>query len=114
MDSPNVTLAGGDAILVFMTASSREEAEAIARCLVGDRLAACVNILPGVRSIFRWEDKLSEEDEIFLVAKSTRGRFQGLVQKVHELHSYQVPEIIAIPVVEGAANYLRWISEMTS
>jgi periplasmic divalent cation tolerance protein len=104
---------GGDAIVVLITASSREEADRIARQLVEDRLAACVNIMPQVRSLFVWEQKLSQEEEVLLVVKSRRARFQQLAAAVKRLHSYSVPEIIALPVVMGSADYLRWVSEST-
>ena len=104
---------GGDAIVVLITASSREEADRIARRLVEDRLAACVNIMPQMRSLFVWEHKLSQEEEVLLVVKSRRARFQQLAAAVKRLHSYSVPEIIALPVVMGSADYLRWVSEST-
>ena len=112
-DSVSVT-EGGDAIVVLITAASREEADRIARRLVEDRLAACVTIMPQVRSIFTWEQKLSQEDEVLLLVKSRRTRFAQLAEAVKQLHSYSVPEIIALPVVMGAADYLRWVSESTS
>jgi len=109
-DSINVT-EGGDAIVVLITVASREEADRIARRLVDDRLAACVTIVPQVRSLFMWEQKLSQEDEVLLLVKSRRARFAQLAAAVKRLHSYSVPEIIALPVVMGSADYLRWVSE---
>jgi periplasmic divalent cation tolerance protein len=105
---------GGEALLVLITTASLEEAEKIARKLVEERLAACVNIVPQVRSFFRWENTLSEEEEILLIAKTRRSRFGGLVLAVKALHSYRVPEIIALPIVEGSATYLQWIDESTA
>jgi periplasmic divalent cation tolerance protein len=104
---------GGEAILVLITAASQEEADKIARSLVAERLAACVNILPEVRSLFSWENKLSEEKEALLVVKSRRPLFRQMVRRVKALHSYTVPEIIAIPIVEGSVSYLQWIQEVT-
>ena len=104
---------GGEAILVLITVSSPQEADKIARSLVAERLAACVNILPEVRSLFSWENKLSEEKEALLVVKSRRSLFRQVVLRVKELHSYTVPEIIAIPIVEGSVSYLQWIHEVT-
>jgi periplasmic divalent cation tolerance protein len=104
---------GGEAILVLITASSQEEADKIARSLVAERLAACVNIIPEVRSLFSWENKLCEEKETLLVVKSRRLLFRQVVLRVKALHSYTVPEIIAIPIVEGSAPYLQWIGEVT-
>ncbi len=105
---------GGEALLVLITSASREEAENIARKLVEGRLAACVNIVPQVRSLFWWENKLSEEEEVLLIVKTRRSKFGALVLQVKALHSYQVPEIIALPIVEGSANYLQWITDSTS
>ena len=112
-DSVNVT-EGGDVIVVLITLASREEADRIARRLVEDRLAACVTIVPQVRSIFMWEQKLSQEDEVLLMVKSRRALFAQLAEAVKRLHSYSVPEIIALPVVMGSADYIRWVSESTS
>src|SRR5438309_8197435 len=104
---------GEDALVVLITAASREEAERIARRLVEDRLAACVNIVPEVRSLFIWQGKFSQEDEVLLVVKSRRARFRELATAVRQLHSYSVPEIIAVPVLVGSSDYLRWVAEST-
>ena len=104
---------GGEAVVVLVTTATREEGETIARLLVEDRLVACVNVVPQVRSVFRWEGALSQEDETLLVIKSRRDRFPALVAAVKNLHSYRVPEIIALPIVEGSAEYLQWIDEAT-
>jgi periplasmic divalent cation tolerance protein len=104
---------GGEAILVLITTATREEADRIARELVGQRLAACVNIIPQVRSIFSWENKVSDEEEVLLTVKTRRSRFRQLAVSVKALHSYRVPEIIAVPILEGSANYLSWIDEVT-
>jgi len=106
--------AGGEAIVVLITVASREEAEKIGRRLVEDRLAACVNVIPQVRSLFTWEGTVSQEDEVLLVVKSRRARFRELASTVKQLHSYTVPEIIALPILEGAAEYLRWITDVTT
>jgi len=113
MDEGKV-IAGGEAIVVLIAVASRGEAEKIARRLVEDRLAACVNLVPQVRSFFTWEGKLSQEDEVLLVVKSRRARFRELADTVKALHSYSVPEIIAMPILEGAADYLRWITDATT
>ena len=98
-----------DKIVVFSTAASAAEAETIARRLVEERLAACVNVVTGVRSFYRWKGKIEDSPEWLLVIKSSRGRFEGLRAALEKLHSYEVPEAIALPVVEGAANYLNWL-----
>lgn len=104
---------GEDALVVLITVASREEAERIARRLVEDRLAACVNIVSQVRSFFIWQGKFSQEDELLLVVKSRRARFRELATAVAQLHSYSVPEIIALPILVGSSDYLRWVAEST-
>ena len=100
-------------VVVFVTTSSKEEGEKIGRYLVENRLAACANILPGVTSIFFWEGKICREEESLVVLKTKRELFQRLSEEVRKLHSYSVPEIIAIPLVEGASSYLEWIRKNT-
>jgi len=95
--------------VVLSTASSAAEAEAIARRLVEERLAACVNVVTGVRSFYRWKGKIEKSPEWLLVIKSSRGRFEELRAALEKLHSYDVPEVIALPVVEGTKNYLHWM-----
>jgi periplasmic divalent cation tolerance protein len=111
--SAEVVVEGGEAILVLITASSSQEAENIGRRLVEERLAACVNLIPQVRSLFFWEGKLSDEGEVLLVVKSRRPLFRQLVTRVQALHSYSVPEIIAVPILEGSMGYLNWVNEVT-
>lgn len=101
------------AIVVLVTAASKQEAARIGRALVKAELAACVNLLPGIRSIFRWEGKVSEEREVLLIVKSRSDLFGRLAAEVKRLHSYQVPEVIAIPIAHGAADYLAWIQKST-
>ncbi len=114
MDGARMTVTeGGDALVVLITAASRDEADRIAHRLIEDRLAACVNIVPQVRSLFVWEQKLSQEDEVLLVVKSRRARFQQLADTVKQLHSYRVPEIIALPILVGSSDYLRWVFDST-
>jgi periplasmic divalent cation tolerance protein len=98
-----------DKIVVFSTASSAEEAEKIARALVDQRLAACVNVVPGLRSYYRWRGKIEDSAEFLLIIKSTRKHFEALRTTLEKLHSYEVPEVIAMPVVAGARNYLNWM-----
>ncbi len=102
-----------DEIVVFVTASSEEEAVKIGRKLVEEGLAACANILPQVRSIFRWEGAVSDERESLMILKSRMGLFEDLVTRVKRLHSYSVPEIIALPIGQGSADYLKWIGDVT-
>ena len=100
-----------DAIIVFMTASNGEEAARLADMLVGAHLAACVQILPEMESVYRWQGKIERAPEILLLAKTTRSKFEELEREVRALHSYDTPEIIAVPVVAGSASYLEWLSK---
>jgi len=98
-----------EALVVMVTASSPEEAGRLAEVVVGERLAACVNIVPAIRSIYRWQDTVCDEEETLLVIKTTRGRFPELARRVQELHSYDVPEVVALPIEEGSTPYLDWL-----
>lgn len=95
--------------VVLITCGSREEAEKISKVLVEEKLAACVNILSGVKSYFWWEGKVDEADEHLLIIKTSVEKIERLIEKVKELHSYSVPEIISLPILEGNTEYLRWI-----
>lgn len=96
--------------VVLVTTASRAEAEAIATSLVQSQLAACVSLLP-IHSIYTWQGKLHQEQEWQLLIKTDLTQFQALATKIRELHSYEVPEIIALPLVAGSQPYLQWISE---
>ena len=96
-------------LVVLMTVGSQEEAERIARTLVAEMLVACVNVIPGVTSVYRWEGQVQSDQEWLLVAKSRRDVLDDLVRRVQTLHSYDVPEVIALPLVGGSDAYLRWI-----
>lgn len=98
-----------DKVVVFVTCGSAEEAERIARTLVEERLAACVNISSLLRSLYHWEGKVCDEAEVLLVIKTARDLFDRVRRTVERLHSYQVPEIICLPVIDGAPNYLNWL-----
>lgn len=104
---------GRRAIVVLVTAASERQAGRIGRALVESGLAACVNILPGIRSIFRWEGKLSQEREVLLIVKSRADLFGRLAAEVKRFHSYQVPEVIAFPITHGTADYLAWVWKST-
>jgi periplasmic divalent cation tolerance protein len=101
-------------IVVFVTAASEEEAARIGRSVVEAGLAACANVIPRVRSIFRWEGKVSEEQESLMLLKTRGTLFPELVTAIKKLHSYEVPEIIALPIGQGSADYLQWIRDVTS
>lgn len=100
-----------DSVVVLMTASSAEEAASISRALVDERLVACCNVIPAIRSIYRWEGKVCDEQEVMVIAKTRASVFDRLVVRVKELHSYDVPEIIALPIAAGSESYMKWIEE---
>ncbi|MGE5644376.1 MAG: divalent-cation tolerance protein CutA [Acidobacteriota bacterium] len=100
-----------DKIIVFSTCGSAEEAGRIARELVEKRVAACVNILTGIASVYRWKGAVEEAAEVLLVIKTTRELFPRLRDEIRALHSYEVPEIVAMPVVDGLDDYLAWIAD---
>ena len=100
-----------DAVVVLVTAPSADLAAAIARAVVEEKLAACGNVLPGVRSIYRWEGKVQDEPEALLILKTQRKRFAELRDRVLALHPYEVPEVIALPVEAGSDAYLDWIAQ---
>lgn len=102
-----------DALVVLVTAPTAEQAVELARALVDERLAACGNVLAGVRSVYRWEGSVHEDAEALLVLKTTRARFEALRERVIALHPYQVPEVLALPVEAGSADYLAWIAAET-
>ena len=98
-----------DAIVVFMTAANGEEATRLADMLVGSHLAACVQILPEMESVYRWQGKVERQAEVLLIAKTTLAKFDELEREVRALHSYDTPEIVAIPILTGSAPYLEWL-----
>ena len=100
-----------EALVVLITAGSQEEADCVAHALVSEMLAACVNVIPGVTSVYRWEGEVQRDQEWLLVAKSSCDVLDALVQRVQELHSYDVPEIIALTLTGGSEAYLRWIDQ---
>ncbi|MEW5767844.1 MAG: divalent-cation tolerance protein CutA [bacterium] len=100
-------------VVILVTVSSSEEAEKIAQSLVEGKLAACVNIIPGLTSIFLWEGKIDRAAEFLLVIKTREERMKEVIKTVKDLHSYRVPEIIALPIVSGSEDYLKWMDEST-
>ena len=101
-------------IVVLMTAANREEASRIAEMLVGVRLAACVQILPEMQSVYRWRGEVARESEVMLLAKTTLDKFDELDRAVREIHSYETPEIIALRVTAVSSPYLDWLQEELS
>jgi periplasmic divalent cation tolerance protein len=98
-----------DKIVVFSTCATPEEAARIARKLIEERLAACVNVTQAVRSFYRWKGSIEQADECLLVIKSSRDLFERLRIELEKAHTYEVPEIVAVAVVDGSPNYLNWI-----
>jgi len=102
-----------DEIVVFITTSNEDEAAKISRALVESRLAGCVNIIRNIRSIYSWQGKIEDEPEVLMIAKTRKPLLDAFTKKVKELHSYTIPEIIALPIVEGSEDYLKWLREVT-
>jgi periplasmic divalent cation tolerance protein len=100
-----------DPIVVLVTCGSEEEVLKIANALVEEHLAACVNLIAPIRSIYRWGGKIWDEKEWLLIIKTQKHRFEELEKKVTSLHSYSVPEIISLPITEGSSAYLNWVKE---
>jgi len=95
--------------LILTTSGSREEAQRIARALVERRLAACVNIVPQIESIYRWKENIEQADEWLLLIKTTTSAFEHVRDAIKELHSYQLPECICLDIEDGSAEYLKWL-----
>ena len=102
-----------DEIVVFITASNKDEAALIGKALVDEHLAACATLVPEVRSLFFWEGKTQDECETLLIVKSRLPLLETLSARVKSLHSYSVPKVIALPIVGGSADYLAWLNETT-
>ena len=98
-------------IVVLVTVPNKDVGIEIARSLINNKLAACVNVIDGLRSIYFWENRIEEDNEALLIIKSRRDRLDELVRHVRERHPYRVPEIIALPIIGGFSDYLRWIDE---
>lgn len=96
-------------IVVLITTSSGQEAETIGKALVESRLAACVNILPGVRSLFWWQGTIEHQEEVLMVVKSRSDLLPAMIEVVKRLHSYTVPEVVALPILAGSPDYLAWL-----
>jgi len=99
-----------DPIVVFITAASAEEAIRIAEVLVDSKLAACVQVLPEMHSIYLWKGEVERAREVLIIAKTTMAKFDGLQSQVRAIHSYETPEIIALPIVAGSEDYLKWLT----
>jgi periplasmic divalent cation tolerance protein len=100
-------------IVILVTARSELEAEKISQTLVEEKLAACVNIVRGIDSVFVWQGKMCRENEMLLIIKTRCDLFDSLLARVKSIHSYAVPEVIALPIIKGSEDYLRWMREST-
>ncbi|MBK1723553.1 divalent-cation tolerance protein CutA [Thiocystis violacea] len=102
-----------DPRLMLCTCPDRDTGLSLAKTLVEERLAACVNLVPGITSVYRWEGALQEDAEVLLLIKSTTARTAALIERLGQLHPYEVPEIIALPITEGSTAYLSWLDNCT-
>ena len=101
-------------LVVLVMTSSRREAGSIAKAVVKEKLAACVNMVPGVTSVFRWKGRVQISREVLLIMKTTVRRYSALEQRIRSLHSYQVPEILAVKIEKGAKQYIGWVQQETA
>ncbi len=104
---------GEQVLVVLVTAPKGDAAETLAKTLVDERLAACANLLPGVRSIFHWQGQLDQADETLVVLKTRAPLFGQLSARIQEIHEYDVPEVLALSVAQGSSSYLEWVREET-
>ena len=100
-------------VVIYITAGSMSEAKKIGHALVEEKLAACSNIISPINSIYNWQGKICDDKEALMILKTKKKLFKQIVKKVEELHSYDVPEIIAMPIIEGSSKYLSWVNEET-
>ena len=98
-----------DKIVLFSTCSGEKEGENLARLLVDSRLAACVSLIPGIRSFYRWKGEVESSEECLLLIKSSRENFEALRERLEAAHSYEVPELLALAVLEGSTKYMNWL-----
>lgn len=102
-----------EAVVILITASSIDEARKIGNTLMEERLIACVNIIPQVESIFYWQEKVCNEKEALMIIKTRKSLIADIIKKVKSIHSYSVPEIIALPIISGSEDYLKWVGDVT-
>ena len=100
--------------IIYSTIGSVEEARKIARILVEEKLVACVNIIPKIESIYRWQGNIEEDSECILLAKTTDKNVERTIQRIKEIHSYDVPDIVTIPITSGLKDYLNWVEDETA
>ena len=107
-------MSGTDVVTVFVTAPGRESALALARQVVEESLAACGSLIPNVTSVFRWDEEVTEEEEVLLILKTSVVKSPALIARVAELHTYEVPEVLSLRVEDGFGLYIDWVGECTS
>jgi len=100
-----------EALLAFTTFANEDDAVRVSRVLVEERLVACANLLPGARSIYRWEGKLADEREVIVLLKTRKQDWAALLSRLHELHPYDTPELVAVRIAAGAPKYMAWLEE---
>ena len=100
-----------DPLICFTTVESKSEAQSLAKKLVESRLVACVNVLPGIESVYRWQENIEFANEVLLICKTTSGNKEELQKKIEELHSYDVPELVFLRIEDGLPAYLNWLQE---
>ena len=100
-----------DKVVLLSTCPNMAEAEKLASHLVETRLAACINAVPAIRSFYRWKDKIENDPEVLLVIKTARDRVDAVRAEIEKLHTYELPELIALPIIDGAENYLAWLDQ---
>lgn len=101
-------------VVVLCTCPDEAAAGALARALVEERLAACANLVPGCRSVYRWEGRVQEDTEALLIIKTRSGRVDALTARIRDLHTYELPEVLAVPVTGGLTDYLAWVADETT
>ena len=102
-----------DAVVILVTTPTIDEARKIGNALVEEKLIACANIIPQVESIFYWQDKVCNEKEALMVIKTRKKLIEKIIKRVKALHSYTVPEVIALPIIKGSKDYIKWVKEVT-
>lgn len=113
MVAPLMNKSAGHVLVILVTAVNQEEAVRIGKEMVNSKLAACANIMPGIQSIYRWNGKIVKAQEVLLILKSTKSRYRALERAIKAMHTYETPEIIALPVKEGLDRYVGWVCSET-
>ena len=113
MVAPHMKKSSDKLLVILVTAVNQEEAVRIGKGMVKAKLAACANIIPGIQSIYRWKGKVVKAQEVLLILKSTKPRYRALEKAIKAIHTYETPEILALPVKEGLDQYMGWVRDET-